>query len=59
MLYEVITVRTNESGSQVKVKDLARVELGVESYKMKTRLNGEEAATIALYQAPGSNAVEP
>jgi len=53
-----IVVRTNESGSQVKVKDLARVELGVESYKMKTRLNGEEAATIALYQAPGSNAVE-
>ena len=53
-----IVVRTNESGSQVKVKDLARVELGVESYKMKTRLNGESAATIALYQAPGSNAVE-
>ena len=53
-----IVVRTNESGSQVKVKDLARVELGVESYRMKTRLNGESAATIALYQAPGSNAVE-
>lgn len=53
-----IVVRTNESGSQVKVKDLARVELGVESYRMRTRLNGESAATIALYQAPGSNAVE-
>lgn len=53
-----IVVRTNESGSQVKVKDLARVELGVETYRMKTRLNGEPAAIIALYQAPGSNAVE-
>ena len=53
-----IVVRTNESGSQVKVKDLARVELGVETYRMKTRLNGEPAAVIALYQAPGSNAVE-
>jgi HAE1 family hydrophobic/amphiphilic exporter-1 len=53
-----IVVRTNESGSQVKLKDLARVELGVETYRMKTRLNGEPAAIIALYQAPGSNAVE-
>ena len=53
-----IVVRTNESGSQVKVKDLARVELGVETYRMKTRLNGTPAAIIALYQAPGSNAVD-
>lgn len=56
--FEEIVVRTNESGSQVKIKDLARVELGVETYRMKTRLNGEPAAIIALYQAPGSNAVE-
>jgi HAE1 family hydrophobic/amphiphilic exporter-1 len=56
--FSEIVVRTNESGSQVKVKDLARVELGVETYRMKTRLNGEPSAVIALYQAPGSNAVE-
>ena len=56
--FEEIVVRTNESGSQVKIKDLARVELGVETYRMKTRLNGKSAAVIALYQAPGSNAVE-
>jgi len=56
--FREIVVRTNESGSQVKVKDLARVELGVETYRMKTRLNGEPSAVIALYQAPGSNAVE-
>jgi HAE1 family hydrophobic/amphiphilic exporter-1 len=53
-----IVVRTNESGSQVKIKDVARVELGTETYLSKTRLNNEECSIIALYQAPGSNAVE-
>ncbi|MBT8378687.1 MAG: multidrug efflux RND transporter permease subunit [Ignavibacteria bacterium] len=53
-----IVVRTNESGSQVKLKDLARIELGVETYRMKTRLNGEIATVLAVYPAPGSNAVE-
>ena len=53
-----IVIRTNEGGSQVKVKDIARVELGVETYDAFTRLNGEQCSIIALYQAPGSNAVE-
>ncbi len=53
-----IVIRTNEGGSQVKVKDIARVELGIETYNAFTRLNGEESSIIALYQAPGSNAVE-
>lgn len=53
-----IVIRTNESGSQVKVKDIARVELGIETYNAFTRLNGKESSIIALYQAPGSNAVE-
>ena len=53
-----IVVRSNPDGSQVKVKDVARVELGVELYNAFTRLNGETCATIAVYQAPGSNAVE-
>ncbi len=52
-----IVVRTTEDGSQVKVKDIARVELGVETYNSFTRLNGRKCAIIALYQAPGSNAV--
>jgi HAE1 family hydrophobic/amphiphilic exporter-1 len=52
-----IVVRTTENGSQVKVKDIARVELGVETYTAFTRLNGSECAIIGLYQAPGSNAV--
>jgi len=53
-----IVVRTNPDGSQVKVKDIARVELGVETYNSFTRLNKKECALIALYQMPGSNAVE-
>ena len=53
-----IVVRTAEGGSQVKIKHIARVELGVETYNAFTRLNNKECAIIALYQAPGSNAVE-
>ncbi|MCB0478394.1 MAG: efflux RND transporter permease subunit [Crocinitomicaceae bacterium] len=53
-----IVIRTLEDGSSVKVKDVAEVELGVERYNAFTRLNGKPCAMIALYQAPGSNAVE-
>jgi len=53
-----IVVRTTEDGSQVKIKNLARVELGVETYNAFTRLNNKDCGMIALYQAPGSNAVE-
>ncbi len=53
-----IVVRTQKDGSQIKLKDVATINLGVESYSMIPRLNGETAAIVALYQAPGSNAVE-
>ncbi len=53
-----IVVRTLPDGSQIKLKDIATINLGVETYNMIPRLNGETAAIIALYQAPGSNAVE-
>ncbi len=53
-----IVIRTGASGAQVKIRDIARVELGVESYMAFTRMNGKECAMIALYQAPGSNAVQ-
>jgi HAE1 family hydrophobic/amphiphilic exporter-1 len=52
-----IVVRTQENGAQVKIKHIARVELGVETYNSFTRLNGRSCSVIALYQAPGSNAV--
>ncbi|MCF6170710.1 MAG: efflux RND transporter permease subunit [Bacteroidales bacterium] len=53
-----IVVRTQADGSQIKLRDVATVNLGVETYDMIPRLNGKTAAVIALYQAPGSNAVE-
>ncbi|RLD35546.1 MAG: hydrophobe/amphiphile efflux-1 family RND transporter, partial [Bacteroidetes bacterium] len=53
-----IVVRTQADGSQIKLKDVASINLGVETYNMIPRLNGKTAAIIGLYQAPGSNAVE-
>ena len=53
-----IVVRTQSDGSQIKLKDVASVSLGVESYNMKARLNEKTSGIIALYQAPGSNATE-
>ncbi len=56
--FEEIVVRTHPDGSQVKIGDIASVNLGVETYDMVPRLNKETCAIIALYQAPGSNAVQ-
>ena len=53
-----IVVRTSEAGAQVKLRDIARIELGVEKYLAYSRMNDQQCALIALYQAPGSNAVE-
>ncbi len=56
--FEDIVIRTNEDGSQVKIRDVATVNLGVETYAMIPRMNKETCAIISVYQAPGSNAVE-
>ena len=56
--FEDIVIRTDEDGSQVKIRDVAEVNLGSESYNAFTRLNGNQGAVIAIYQAPGTNAVE-
>jgi HAE1 family hydrophobic/amphiphilic exporter-1 len=53
-----IVVRESPSGAIVRVKDVARVELGAQSYNMVSRLDGKAAAIIAAYQLPGSNAVQ-
>ena len=52
-----IVVRSNPSGSVVRLKDIARIELGGLSYKQVGRLNGKPACIIAIFQAPGSNAL--
>ena len=56
--FENIILRAAPGGSVVRVKDVARVELGAQNYDMLARLNGGPAALVALYQLPGSNAVD-
>ncbi|MBA4418758.1 MAG: hydrophobe/amphiphile efflux-1 family RND transporter, partial [Syntrophus sp. (in: bacteria)] len=53
-----IIVRAKPDGSIVRVKDVARVELGAQMYNMIGRMNGAPAAILAVYQLPGSNAIE-
>jgi hydrophobic/amphiphilic exporter-1 (mainly G- bacteria), HAE1 family len=52
-----IVVRLNPDGSTVRLKDVARIELGALTYTQVGRLNGKPSLIIALYQAPGSNAI--
>src|SRR5271165_1012523 len=53
-----IIVREGADGGVVRVRDIARVELGAQDYSAFTRLNGKDTAVIGVYQLPGSNAVE-
>ncbi len=53
-----IVVRETPLGGVVRVKDVARVELGAQNYSVLGRLNGKPGAIVAAYQLPGSNAVQ-
>src|SRR5690349_20853768 len=53
-----VVVRETPNGGTVRVKDVARVELGTQDYSMLCRLNGKPAAGLAVYQLPGTNAVQ-
>ncbi|HKW33996.1 MAG TPA: efflux RND transporter permease subunit [Candidatus Acidoferrum sp.] len=53
-----IVVRENANGGVVRVRDVATVDLGSRDYNWIGRLNGQPSALIAVYQLPGSNAVE-
>jgi hydrophobic/amphiphilic exporter-1 (mainly G- bacteria), HAE1 family len=52
-----IVVRQQQDGGTVRVRDIARLELGSQVYTTKARLNGQPSAIIALYQLPGTNAL--
>jgi HAE1 family hydrophobic/amphiphilic exporter-1 len=52
-----IIVRSNPDGSQVKIKDVGRVELGAQTYSLRARLNQSPAAALGIYLAPGANAL--
>jgi hydrophobic/amphiphilic exporter-1 (mainly G- bacteria), HAE1 family len=53
-----VVVRETPNGGIVRVKDVARIELGANDYTRTGRLNGQPAAILAVYQLPGSNAVQ-
>jgi len=52
-----IVVRSNSDGSQVRIKDIARVELGTQTYNAISRLNGSPTSILAIYQLPGANGI--
>jgi HAE1 family hydrophobic/amphiphilic exporter-1 len=53
-----IILRANPDGSILHLKDVARLELGAQTYNLAGRFNGKPAAIMAVYQLPGSNAVQ-
>jgi HAE1 family hydrophobic/amphiphilic exporter-1 len=55
--FEQIVVRSNPDGSVVRLKDVARIELGALNYQQVARFKGQPAGIIAVFQAPGSNAL--
>src|SRR3989441_2492517 len=56
--FENVVVRARPDGSLVRVRDVARVELGAQTYNIQGRLNGRPGAIVAIYQLPGSNAID-
>ncbi len=56
--FGAIVVRANPDGSSVRLRDVARVELGAQVYNVMGRLNGKPSAIVAIYQLPGSNALD-
>ncbi|HMF78892.1 MAG TPA: efflux RND transporter permease subunit, partial [Bryobacteraceae bacterium] len=53
-----IILRVNPDGSNLRLRDVARVELGAQVYNLTGRYNGNPSAILAVYQLPGSNAVQ-
>ena len=50
-----IIIRREQDGAMLRLKDIARIDLGSASYSVVSRLNGKPTAAIAIYQQPGSN----
>ena len=56
--FENIIVRQNSDGSQIKLRDVAKVELGAENYGWYSKFNGKPSAILGISQIPGSNALD-
>jgi HAE1 family hydrophobic/amphiphilic exporter-1 len=53
-----IIIRSGSDGSQVKIKDVGRVELGAQTYDLRARMNQSPAGALGVYLAPGANALD-
>ena len=56
--FDNIIIRSNFQGGMVRIKDIGRVELAAKSYRTKSALNGNPAATIAVYRSTSANALD-
>src|SRR5712671_1495377 len=56
--FSQIVVRSNPDGSLVRLSDVARIELGALNYQQVSRVNGQPGSIIAVFQSPGSNALD-
>jgi HAE1 family hydrophobic/amphiphilic exporter-1 len=56
--FESIIVKTGSEGRVTRIRDVARVELGGQTYDLFSQLSGQTAASISIYQLPGANALQ-
>ncbi len=56
--FEEIVVKTLSGGRMIRIKDVARVELGAQTYDMSSQTNGRDCAAIGIFLQPGANALE-
>jgi HAE1 family hydrophobic/amphiphilic exporter-1 len=55
--FGAMVIRTGKDGRVLRIRDVARVELGAKTYVMRSSLNGKDSNTLAVYQIPGENAL--
>ena len=53
-----IIIKSKPNGSKVLLGDIAEIKLGTENYNSRSRMNSKQAATVAIFQTPGTNALE-
>ena len=58
MEFSNIVVRASSDGSLIRLRDIARVELGAQAYRLESKIDGKDAAIIQVYLLPGANALD-
>jgi multidrug efflux pump len=55
--FEDIVLKTSAEGAVTRLRDVARIELGAQGYSLRSLLNNEQAAAIAIFESPGANSI--